>query len=120
MEAGTISSWSVSEGESFSAGDVICEIETDKATMAFEAQDDGVCAKILVDAGPTEIQCGEPIMITVEEEEDVDAFKEYVVEAAVAGGDNEESAAVPTAPPTPPPAAAVEAPPPTPPPAAPA
>ena len=80
MEAGTIAEWAVKEGESFSAGDVLCEVETDKATVSFEAQDDGVVAKILAEAGPTEIDCGVPIMVTVEEEEDADAFKDYVVE----------------------------------------
>lgn len=83
MEAGTIASWTLGEGETFLAGDVLCEIETDKATMSFEAQDEGVIAKILADAGPSEIVCGEPILITVEEEGDVDAFRDYVVEARV-------------------------------------
>ena len=51
MEAGTIGTWHVAAGDSFNAGDVIAEIETDKATMGFEAQDPGVVAKILVEAG---------------------------------------------------------------------
>lgn len=51
MEAGTIASWNVKEGDAFNAGEVIAEIETDKATMGFEAQDPGVVAKILVPAG---------------------------------------------------------------------
>ena len=42
MEQGTISEWQVKEGDSFSAGSVLCSIETDKATMDFEAQDDGL------------------------------------------------------------------------------
>lgn len=78
MEAGVIATWNVKEGESFSAGDSIAEIETDKATMAFEAQDDGIVAKILVEAGPEDVQVNSPIMITVEEEEDVAAFADYV------------------------------------------
>jgi len=94
MEAGTIASWTLGEGETFLAGDVICEIETDKATMSFEAQDEGIIAKILADAGPNEIQCGEPIVITVEDEGDVDAFKDYVVEARVADSLEEVPAAV--------------------------
>lgn len=81
MEAGTIASWSLEEGDSFGAGDVLCEIETDKATVSFEAQDEGIVAKILADAGPDEINCGVPILITVEDEDDVDAFKEYVHDA---------------------------------------
>lgn len=51
MEAGTIGTWHVVAGDSFEAGEVIAEIETDKATMGFEAQDPGVVAKILVQAG---------------------------------------------------------------------
>lgn len=82
MEAGTIASWTLEEGESFGAGDVLCEIETDKATVSFEAQDDGVIAKILAEAGPDEIDCGVPIVITVEDEDDVAAFKDYVLDIA--------------------------------------
>ena len=51
MEVGTIGSWNVKEGDSFAAGKVIAEIETDKATMGFEAQDPGIVAKILVAPG---------------------------------------------------------------------
>jgi pyruvate/2-oxoglutarate dehydrogenase complex dihydrolipoamide acyltransferase (E2) component len=51
MEAGTIGAWNVKEGDAFDAGTVVAEIETDKATMGFEAQDPGVVAKILVEAG---------------------------------------------------------------------
>ncbi|KAH8062905.1 dihydrolipoyllysine-residue acetyltransferase [Aureococcus anophagefferens] len=57
MEQGTIAAWKVDEGGAFGAGDVIAEIETDKATVDFEAQDDGVLAKILVPAG-TEVAVG--------------------------------------------------------------
>jgi len=80
MEAGAIASWTVEEGDSFGAGDVLCEIETDKATVAFEAQDEGFVAKILEESGPDEIQCGDPILVTVEDEDDIAAFKDYVVE----------------------------------------
>jgi len=83
MESGSISSWNVSEGESFGAGDVLCEVETDKASMAFEAQDEGVVAKILASAGLDDIPCGHPIMVIVEEEDDVDAFKDFVPELPV-------------------------------------
>lgn len=80
MESGTIASWNKEEGDSFGPGDVLCSVETDKATVDFEAQDDGVVAKILASAGPTEIKCGEPILVTVEEEDDVAAFKDFVAE----------------------------------------
>lgn len=78
MEAGTIASWNVKEGDSFGAGDSIAEVETDKATMDFEAQDEGYVAKILVEAGGDEIKVGDPIMVIVDSEEDVAAFKDFV------------------------------------------
>lgn len=118
MEAGTIAKWNKAEGEEFIAGDILCEVETDKATVDFEAQDDGFLAKILAEAGSTEITCGEPIMITVEEADDVAAFKDYVVDASAAApaASAPETPAAPSAAPEP---AAAPAPV-TPPPAAPA
>eukprot|EP00586_Coscinodiscus_wailesii_P016171 CAMPEP_0172515012 /NCGR_PEP_ID=MMETSP1066-20121228/264578_1 /TAXON_ID=671091 /ORGANISM="Coscinodiscus wailesii, Strain CCMP2513" /LENGTH=444 /DNA_ID=CAMNT_0013295903 /DNA_START=360 /DNA_END=1694 /DNA_ORIENTATION=+ len=84
MEVGRIAKWNKSEGESFIAGDVICEIETDKATVDFEAQDDGILAKILIgDLGGDEFKVGVPIAVVVEEEEYKDSFKDFHVEAAV-------------------------------------
>ena len=56
MEHGTIASWNKKEGEAFGPGDVLCEVETDKATVSFEAQDEGVIAKILVQAGSGEVK----------------------------------------------------------------
>ncbi|KAL7465563.1 hypothetical protein ACHAXS_005883 [Conticribra weissflogii] len=84
MESGTISSWNVSEGDSFGAGDVLCSVETDKATVDFEAQDDGIVAKIIAEAGPREIACGTPIMVTVEEAASVAAFKDFAVDVGAA------------------------------------
>jgi len=81
MESGTISKWNVAEGESFSAGDSLAVIETDKASIFFEAQEDGILAKILAGAGAGEMAVGVPIMVTVEEEEDVAAFANYVAGA---------------------------------------
>ena len=104
MEAGTIASWNKEEGDSFGAGEVICSIETDKATVDFEAQDDGVIAKILVPAGPDEISVGVPIMVTVEEQDDVAAFKDFVVDGAAAAAPApaaESPAPAPAAPPAP-------------------
>jgi biotin carboxyl carrier protein len=51
MEVGTLAEWYVQEGDTFHAGDALAKIETDKAAMDFEAQDDGVVAKILIAAG---------------------------------------------------------------------
>lgn len=91
MEAGAIASWNVEVGDSFGAGDVLCEIETDKATVSFEAQDDGVIAKILADAGPTEINCGVPILVTVEDEDDVGAFQDFIADSSGTDAINESS-----------------------------
>jgi pyruvate dehydrogenase E2 component (dihydrolipoamide acetyltransferase) len=102
MESGTVGQWLLKEGEAFSAGDTIAEIETDKASMGFEAQDDGIFAKILVDAG-VEVKCGVPILVTVEEEEDVAAFANFEAPAT------EAAAPAPAPVPTPaPPAAPVQ------------
>lgn len=83
MEVGTIATWKFAEGASFDAGDVVCEVETDKAVVDFEVQDEGVIAKILVDAG-SEIKVGAPIMITVSDPSDVAAFKDYKLETSSA------------------------------------
>jgi hypothetical protein len=81
MESGTINNWEKQEGDAFSAGDVICSIETDKATVDFEAQDDGFLAKILR-SGPNmvDIAVGTPICVVVEEAEYVAAFADFVAE----------------------------------------
>ena len=73
MEEGTLAKWLVKEGDTVSAGDLLAEIETDKATMEFEAVDEGVVAKILVDAGAEGVKVGTPIAIIAQEGEDVDA-----------------------------------------------
>lgn len=80
MESGTISKWNVSEGDSFAAGESLAVIETDKASMDFEAQDDGIVAKILAKEGGGEVKCGSPILVTVEDAADVGVFANFVAE----------------------------------------
>mmetsp|Transcript_23119 Transcript_23119/g.33868 ORF Transcript_23119/g.33868 Transcript_23119/m.33868 type:complete len:225 (+) Transcript_23119:58-732(+) len=80
MVAGTIVSWIKNEGDAVSAGDTIAEVETDKATIGFDAVDDLYIAKLLVEAG-SEVTVGAPIMITVESEEDVSKFAGYELPA---------------------------------------
>ena len=64
METGSIAAWSKKEGEAFSAGDALCQIETDKATLDFEAQDDGIIAKILREgATARDIPVGVPVCV---------------------------------------------------------
>ncbi len=70
MEEGTLAKWLVKEGDSVLSGDVIAEIETDKATMEVEAVDEGVIAKILVDAGSTGVAVNHPIAVLLEDGED--------------------------------------------------
>lgn len=93
MEAGTVSKWNVAEGDSFAAGDSLAVIETDKATIDFEAQDEGVVAKLLVPEGGEEINVGVPILVTVDEEADVAAFANFIPDAAPAEGGSAETAA---------------------------
>lgn len=116
MEAGTLASWSVKEGDSFAAGDVLAKIETDKASIDFEAQDDGHVAKLLIPDGSEDVVVGVPIMITVEEAEHTGAFADYTPPAAEEepAPAAEEPAPVESSPPPPEPVVAAEPPPPPP------
>ena len=83
MEMGGISRWSIQEGDSISAGDILLEVETDKATVDYEAQDDAFLAKILLPDASSDIAVGTPICVLVEEEADIAAFADYVPEENV-------------------------------------
>ena len=74
MESGNLAKWLVKEGDEVTSGDVIAEIETDKATMEVEAVDEGVVGKILVDAGTADVAVNAPIAILLEEGEDASAI----------------------------------------------
>ena len=69
MEEGTLSRWLVSEGDDVSSGDVIAEIETDKATMEVEAVDEGVVSRILIPSGTEGVKVNTPIAVLLEEGE---------------------------------------------------
>ena len=58
MESGTITSWQKKEGDQLSEGDLLCEIETDKATMGFETPEEGYLAKILISEGTKDVPIG--------------------------------------------------------------
>ena len=73
MEEGTLAKWLVKEGDTVEAGDVIAEIETDKATMEVEAVDEGVIGKIVVAEGTEEVPVNDVIAVLVEEGEDASA-----------------------------------------------
>ncbi|MFC3096515.1 pyruvate dehydrogenase complex dihydrolipoamide acetyltransferase [Alteraurantiacibacter palmitatis] len=79
MEEGTLSKWLVKVGDKVSAGDIMAEIETDKATMEFEAVDEGVIASIAVEEGTEGVKVGTVIAMLAEDGEDLEA-------AAGAGG----------------------------------
>jgi pyruvate dehydrogenase E2 component (dihydrolipoamide acetyltransferase) len=73
MEEGTLAKWLVKEGDEVKSGDILAEIETDKATMEFEAVDEGTVAKILVPEGSEGVKVGAPIAILAGEGEDAKA-----------------------------------------------
>ncbi|MGB3469455.1 MAG: 2-oxo acid dehydrogenase subunit E2 [Erythrobacter sp.] len=73
MEEGTLSKWLVKVGDQINSGDIMAEIETDKATMEFEAVDEGTLAQILVDEGTENVNVGEVIALLAEEGEDIDS-----------------------------------------------
>src|SRR4051812_21938890 len=71
MEEGTLAKWLVKEGDTVKSGDILAEIETDKATMEFEAVDEGTIAKILVPEGTDGVKVGQPIALLTGEGEQV-------------------------------------------------
>lgn len=73
MEEGTLAKWLVSEGDTVASGDIIAEIETDKATMEFEAVDEGVIGKILVAEGTENVKVNSAIAVLLEEGESADS-----------------------------------------------
>ena len=83
MEEGTLAKWLVKEGDTVASGDIMAEIETDKATMEFEAVDEGTIAKILIQEGTDEVRVGAVIAILAEEGEDVE---EAAASAGKSGG----------------------------------
>ena len=70
MEEGTLAKWLVKEGDSVASGDIIAEIETDKATMEFEAVDEGTIAKIIVPEGREGVKVNALIAVLLEDGED--------------------------------------------------
>src|SRR4029077_16056962 len=92
MEKGNLAKWLKKEGDKVKAGDVLAEIETDKATMEFEAVDDGTLGKILVPEGTTDVAINQPIAVLLQEGEEKGALA--------------NAKPAPSSPPPPPPAAA--------------
>lgn len=82
MTEGNISKWNLKEGDSFVAGDVILEIETDKATMDVEAQDDGILFKIIKTEGSKGIKVGDRIAVTADAGDDISSLEVPAEEGA--------------------------------------
>ncbi|XP_027363930.1 dihydrolipoyllysine-residue acetyltransferase component 1 of pyruvate dehydrogenase complex, mitochondrial isoform X1 [Abrus precatorius] len=78
MNQGNIAKWRKKEGDKIEVGDILCEIETDKATLEFESLEEGYLAKILAPEGSKEVAVGQPIAITVEDASDIEAIKNSV------------------------------------------
>ncbi len=103
MEEGTLAKWLVKEGDTVNSGDLLAEIETDKATMEFEAVDEGVIGKILVTEGTEGVAVNAPIAILLEDGEEtsaMDAVADTAAPVAAAKPTEEKpvAAATPTAP----------------------
>ncbi|MCF2872233.1 pyruvate dehydrogenase complex E1 component subunit beta [Octadecabacter sp. G9-8] len=93
MEEGTLAKWLVKEGDTVKSGDIIAEIETDKATMEFEAVDEGIIGKILIEEGTEGVKVNTAIAIIGEEGEDMSAAP-----APVATAEASPTAEAPAAP----------------------
>lgn len=91
MSLGNLVEWKVTEGQAIAAGDVLAEIETDKATLSWENQDDGYVAKLLVPAGTQGIKVGQPVAIVVDEEDQIAAFKSFSTAGGSVETNKEES-----------------------------
>lgn len=117
MEMGTIVNWEKKVGDQVSEGDLLCEIETDKATMGFETPEEGYLAKIMLEAGSKDIPIGKLLCIIVENAEDVAKFADFVDDGKSASSAPPAAAAAPkeaaASPPPPSPAAAPAPPPPS-------
>ncbi|GIR65937.1 MAG: hypothetical protein CM15mP70_10440 [Pelagibacteraceae bacterium] len=80
MEQGNLVKWLVKEGQQVNSGDILAEIETDKATMELESPDDGIIQKIIVEEGAENISVNSPIAVLKVEGEDEDSSSNSIVE----------------------------------------
>ena len=110
MTEGKLSKWLVKEGDEVASGDVVAEIETDKATMELEVADEGKVGKLLIEEGVEGIAVNKPIAILMEEGEDASALDAAVKSAASAEAATPPAEAPPAPTPEPAPAAAAAAP----------
>ncbi|MBK4216652.1 pyruvate dehydrogenase complex E1 component subunit beta [Paracoccus caeni] len=97
MEEGTLAKWLKKEGDAVKSGDIIAEIETDKATMEFEAVDEGILGKILVEEGAQGVKVNTPIAVLIEEGESADDIAAPAAPAAAEAAPAEAKAEAPAA-----------------------
>ncbi|MGI8611359.1 MAG: pyruvate dehydrogenase complex dihydrolipoamide acetyltransferase [Sphingomicrobium sp.] len=110
MEEGTLAKWLVKEGDTVSSGDILAEIETDKATMEFEAVDEGTISKILVPEGSDGVKVGTPIALLAGEGEDASASSAPAPKPEATPAPAAKRVEAPKPAPAPPPQAPVETP----------
>ncbi|XP_071372097.1 dihydrolipoyllysine-residue acetyltransferase component of pyruvate dehydrogenase complex, mitochondrial isoform X10 [Centroberyx affinis] len=99
MQTGTIARWEKKEGEKINEGELIAEVETDKATVGFEILEECYLAKILVPEGTQDVAVGAVICITVDSPDLIPAFKDLTLDSLKAAGAAPSSAAAPPPPP---------------------
>lgn len=95
MSEGNIISWNKKEGDKVKVGDIICEIQTDKATIGFESQEDGYLAKILIPGESKGVEVGKLIGLLVEEKEEIQGLdvSKYTSQAAASAPKKEAAPA---------------------------
>ncbi|WP_306130591.1 pyruvate dehydrogenase complex dihydrolipoamide acetyltransferase [Roseovarius sp. MMSF_3350] len=92
MEEGTLAKWLVKEGDTVNSGDLLAEIETDKATMEFEAVDEGTIGKILIEEGTEGVKVNTAIAVLLEEGESADDIGDVSTSGGSGGGDDKAEA----------------------------
>eukprot|EP00967_Tisochrysis_lutea_P088151 scaffold124897_cov33-Tisochrysis_lutea.AAC.1 len=97
MTSGNLAVWKKKEGDAIEAGDIIAEVETDKATVDYEAVEEGIVAKILVPEGTQDISVGTPVAVLVEHASLVGAFKDYSPSSATPASAPASAAPAPSA-----------------------
>src|SRR5213079_3131240 len=90
MEKGNLAKWHKKEGDAVKSGDVIAEIETDKATMEVEAVDEGTLGKILIEEGSDDVKVNTPIALILGDGEDESALKNGAAKTEAKGGDKQQ------------------------------
>lgn len=84
MEKGNIAKWMKKEGDSIKPGDILAQIETDKATVDFEMQEEGFIAKLMFPEGAKDVKLGQVVAIIVDNKDDVAKFKDFKPDTAAA------------------------------------